>query len=212
MVRINLGAGSQSAAGFIGYDRSRLPLLARNPVLRRVTNGRWAHWPPDTRVHDVTKGIPHADASVDVVYTSHMVEHLRREQAEYFFSECHRVLKPGGLLRIVVPDLRAIVTAYLEGNREMFKNPTPALADTLARSLYGESRKPEKLPVRTLKRVLRSDDGGHKWMYDEESLRGHLERAGFHDIVRTERGVSRDPEAGALDIGRDIHLHMEALR
>jgi SAM-dependent methyltransferase len=69
---------------------------------------------PNVRAHDLRKGIPYADASFDVVYHSHLLEHFSRESAPIFLRECHRVLKPGGVIRVVVPDLESIVRLYLE--------------------------------------------------------------------------------------------------
>lgn len=210
-VKLNLGAGLQNAPGFINYDRSRMALLAKSPVTRRLLAGR-TQWPPETKVHDLSKGVPHDDASVDVIYSSHMLEHFTRDDAEALLRECFRVLKPGGLLRMVVPDLRAVVTHYLEGDRAKFGDRPGPLADILAHDLYGGSRKPEPLLKRTAKRVMRSDDGGHKWMYDEESLRVRLEQIGFVEVERKPRGESRDPTAAALDDRSDFHIHMEAVK
>lgn len=211
MVRINLGAGSQRAPGWIEYDRSRVPVLMRNPVTRRLIGDRFGVWPATTRVHDVTRGIPHADASVDVIYSSHMLEHLNRRDGERLLAECARVLRPGGLLRIIVPDFHAVATAYVNADREVFPGKGP-IGDQWARKLFPGSRKPDPLVKRTFKRVLRVDDGGHKWMYDEETLRLRLEQAGFEDIQRVEFRQGRDPEAAALDIRSAFHLHMEAVR
>ena len=211
-VRINLGAGSQEAPGWIGYDRSRVALLTRHPVTRQLVKERFGHWPPSTKVHDLTKGIPHPDGSVDVVYSSHMLEHLTREQGENLLKECHRVLKPGGLLRVIVPDMERLSRAYLEGDRALFHDVEGPMADAFAKSLYGGSRRKEATVRRAVKSILRADDGGHKWAYDETSLRTRLEEIGFRDVRRTERGESADPEAGALDIRSDWHLHMEATR
>ncbi|ACH39574.1 SAM-dependent methyltransferase, putative [Citrifermentans bemidjiense Bem] len=63
---------------------------------------------------DVTQGLPFPDESFDVVYHSHLLEHLLPEKALPFMRECHRVLKPGGTLRILVPDLEQIARLYLE--------------------------------------------------------------------------------------------------
>ena len=52
---------------------------------------------------DVTKGLPIASGSVDVLYSSHMVEHLVREDAAAFLREARRVLRHGGLIRLAVP-------------------------------------------------------------------------------------------------------------
>ncbi len=50
---------------------------------------------------------------MDAVYHSHLLEHLRADEARAFLGECWRVLKPGGVLRIAVPDLEGIARAYL---------------------------------------------------------------------------------------------------
>lgn len=63
--------------------------------------------------YNLELGIPFADDSFDIVYHSHILEHFSKKWAEFFLQECFRVLKPGGLLRIAVPDLENIATAYL---------------------------------------------------------------------------------------------------
>jgi predicted SAM-dependent methyltransferase len=63
--------------------------------------------------HNLLTGIPEADNSFDVVYHSHIIEHFTKEQAAKFISECYRVLKPGGVLRISTPDLEEIINNYL---------------------------------------------------------------------------------------------------
>ena len=69
---------------------------------------------PGVRAYDLRKGIPYPDATFEVVYHSHLLEHFAKEAAPAFLRECHRVLKPGGTLRVAVPDLERIVRAYLE--------------------------------------------------------------------------------------------------
>lgn len=63
--------------------------------------------------HNLTQGIPFPDASFDVVYHSHLLEHFPKCSAELFLRECHRVLRPEGILRVVVPDLEQIAQIYL---------------------------------------------------------------------------------------------------
>ena len=63
--------------------------------------------------HDLTKGIPFPDASFDVVYHSHLLEHFPKTAVELFLKECCRVLRPQGVLRVVVPDLEQIARTYL---------------------------------------------------------------------------------------------------
>ena len=64
--------------------------------------------------HDLRKGIPLADASCDAIYHSHLLEHLRPSQALKLMQECYRVQKPGGFLRVAIPDLEQICLRYLE--------------------------------------------------------------------------------------------------
>ena len=62
---------------------------------------------------DATKRFNFASNSVDIIYSSHMFEHLSRDSAKNFIKESHRVLRKGGILRIVVPDLKKRVDDYL---------------------------------------------------------------------------------------------------
>ena len=62
---------------------------------------------------DLTKGIPFSDNSFDVVYHSHVLEHIPKIQAESFLKECYRVLRPEGILRVAIPDLEQIARIYL---------------------------------------------------------------------------------------------------
>ncbi|MEA5487296.1 MULTISPECIES: class I SAM-dependent methyltransferase [Pseudanabaena] len=64
--------------------------------------------------HDLRQGIPFQDQSFDVVYHSHVLEHIPKAEAELFIKECYRVLRPKGILRIVVPDLEQIARIYLD--------------------------------------------------------------------------------------------------
>ncbi len=65
-------------------------------------------------VHNLNQGIPFPDSSFDVVYHSHVLEHFPKQMADVFMKECHRILRPQGVLRIAVPDLEQIVKTYLQ--------------------------------------------------------------------------------------------------
>jgi predicted SAM-dependent methyltransferase len=68
---------------------------------------------PSVLAADFRTGIPLPDKSCDVVYHSHVLEHFQREEGEKFIRECYRVLRPGGLMRVVLPDLEQICRLYL---------------------------------------------------------------------------------------------------
>lgn len=69
---------------------------------------------PDVIAVNLLNGIPFDDNYFDVVYHSQVLEHIPRDEAKDFIKECNRVLKPGGILRVVVPDLENITKEYLK--------------------------------------------------------------------------------------------------
>jgi hypothetical protein len=94
MKALNIGCGKRFHPGWANLDL--------NPASAQV------------RSHDVSKGIPYPDSSFDVVYHSHLLEHLERKSGAFLLSECHRVLRRGGVVRVVVPDLERIAQLYLQ--------------------------------------------------------------------------------------------------
>jgi len=82
---------------------------------------------PTVRAWDVTKPLPFADGSFDAVYHSHLLEHLPRDRALPFLRECCRVQKPGGVIRIAIPDLEAIALLYLDAVAAAWNGDADAL-------------------------------------------------------------------------------------
>jgi SAM-dependent methyltransferase len=91
-------------------------------------------------------GIPLPDDSAACVYHSHVLEHLPESLARQFLLECKRVLVPGGILRIVVPDLEQIARDYVaildrrragEDVREEHRWMTIEMVDQLVRTRPG---------------------------------------------------------------------------
>lgn len=75
---------------------------------------------------DARERLPFVDGEFDVVYHSHMLEHLGREEGEQFLRECYRVLAPSGMLRVVVPDFGNIVDEYELLRKQMKNDPDAA--------------------------------------------------------------------------------------
>lgn len=90
---LNIGCGNRFHAAWVNID-----LVSRSG---------------DVIQHDLMRGLPFDDNSFDGVYHSHVLEHLEPEQGSALLREGQRVLKPGGVLRVVVPDLEGIVREYL---------------------------------------------------------------------------------------------------
>jgi predicted SAM-dependent methyltransferase len=76
------------------------------------------------REYDLRRGIPYSDNRFNGVYHSHVLEHFTKEQGSYFIKECYRVLKPEGIVRVVVPDLEQIARNYLDALRNVTEDST----------------------------------------------------------------------------------------
>jgi SAM-dependent methyltransferase len=68
--------------------------------------------------YDVSKGLPFDDNQFDAVYHSHVLEHLDPDRGRELIVECRRVLRPGGTIRVVVPDLEQIAKLYLQTHED----------------------------------------------------------------------------------------------
>lgn len=125
--------------------------------------------------HDLVKGIPAADNSLEVVYHSHLLEHLSNVEGIEFIGACYRVLQPGGIMRILVPDLELWSKKYISNDQFFFDEyRRVGLADDKA--LY---------PTNGAIFMGMLHNHGHKMGYDFETLKHILEQTGFHRIRRT---------------------------
>jgi predicted SAM-dependent methyltransferase len=197
--RLNIGCGRSPTPDWINYDNSPSVWLARWPMLAELAarlgliDRHALEFVAFCRSHrirhaDAARRIPHADATVDAIYSSHMLEHLDRVEAQAFLAECRRVLKPGSILRLAVPDLRYIAYLYLRAND----------ANGFLSHLQFDLDKPRGLMAR-LHRML-SGGRGHHWMYDRDSLLALVETAGFADVAPAEEGRTRIADPGGLDL------------
>lgn len=147
----------------------------------------------DVLVHDLRKGIPAADGSADAVYHSHVLEHIDRYAVPGFFAEIRRVLRPGGVHRVVVPDLERYARQYLESLEQGLEDPqarsahdttvSAMLLQMVRREAHGTST---QSPLqRRVENLLLGDarkrGETHMWMWDRVNLPEALERAGFRD-------------------------------
>ena len=130
-------------------------------------------WSDEITIHDLRKPFPWPDNSVDVVYSSHTLEHLSRDAGRLFLEECMRVLKKDGIIRIIVPDLKALVSEYMSGGipADEFVLRMEVLTGKGDEGFFGK-----------LRSALISFP--HKCMYDEKCLAGILCDMGFQASVR----------------------------
>ncbi len=64
--------------------------------------------------------VPVEDNTAQVIYSSHTVEHITDEAAAFLLKECHRMLRPGGIVRLTMPNIELDYRAYLAGDRNYF--------------------------------------------------------------------------------------------
>jgi len=73
--------------------------------------------------HNLLNGIPFPSNHFEVVYHSHVLEHFHKIDGEQFIRECNRVLIPGGIIRIAIPDLEQIINNYTRFLTLVKENP-----------------------------------------------------------------------------------------
>jgi len=122
-VKVQLGTFDQSVTGWINTDITWHLFIARVPLLHHVLHAvglfskeRYLQHKHGVfkglRYVDLTKRLPFRDQSVRVFFSSHMLEHLYPDEVEALMREMHRCLAPGGICRVVVPDLERIVRLF----------------------------------------------------------------------------------------------------
>ncbi|MCC6621337.1 MAG: methyltransferase domain-containing protein [Deltaproteobacteria bacterium] len=151
---------------------------------------------------DASGRIPAADGSIDVVYSSHMLEHLPRSVARHFLGEVRRVLVPGGIVRLAVPDLALLIAEY-----QRHGDADRLMASSLLTAEPGSG-------LRARARAWIAGPRHHQWMYDGASLVRLLGELGFTDAHVVPAGTTRIPEPGPLDLYEraDESLYVEARR
>ena len=224
---LNLGCGTKTCdkPEVINIDYSIALRVRRSALLRTMAPlffrgerlNRFRTLPNNVLVHNLARGIPFEGNSVDAVYHSHLFEHLDRDVAEAFLLEVRRVLKPGGIHRIVVPDLEVICSAYMSHIRRCEEHPeecenhdafvAPMIEQAVRRESYGTS---QQSPLRRFleNRLLgdaRSRGETHQWMYDRINLKAKAIRLGYKEVVVQTYDRSFIPNWA--DYGLDIDEH-----
>jgi SAM-dependent methyltransferase len=212
-VRVNIGCGATPTEGWVNLDNSLAVRLARWPLLLRALSSaglldarskKFARIAGHKNIKfaNASLRIPFPDSSVEVVYSSHMIEHLDRREAEAFLCEVRRVLRPGGIVRLAAPDLELLVASYgIKGDAD----------DFITRTHMCQER-PRKVASRV--RLALLGPRHHLWMYDGKSLARLLSNAGFADARVLPAGHTNIVDPRGLDLAEraDESVYVEAVQ
>lgn len=171
-VSLHIGSGGHYIRRWINIDRDLVP--------------------PLDLVADIAASIPFRSGSVDYIHSEDFIEHVDGEAGKRFLREAHRVLKIGGVMRLLTPDLRLVVERVYLRREE----PHAGWCER-----YLEARG----PCEALNMHLRMN-GEHRFVWDEEHLHEELRAAGFR-VKRVRCNASRDPWLRWLDL-RDFGLNL----
>ena len=160
--KLQLGAGSSSLPGWLCTDLA--------PSSDAVV------------FLDATKPFPFESGVLDYIFSEHFIEHISWHAGKFMLMECHRVLKPGGIVRIATPDLAVLLDLYAStgsrGKEQYIKWITDSFLPGV--SVYK--------PQFVINNAFRN--WGHQFLYDGELLELALREAGFKDITRCQYGES----------------------
>lgn len=177
---------------------------AKPPVALHVGSGghhipRWINIdflsaPPVDVSADASFALPFRSETVDYIHSEDFIEHIDLGGGKRFIADAFRVLKPGGVMRLLTPDLHALIRRVYDARE------TKQLA--WCKAYLGADGACESLNMH-----LRMN-GEHRFVYDEECLHRLLREAGF-EVRRVRWNASRDPWLRYLDL-RDFGLNLFA--
>jgi len=198
-IKLHLGAFDCAVDGWVNTDVTPHIFISRIPgapsllyALGKIDAGKY-------RMHregrfralkyvDLTRPLPFADGSVQAVFSSHVFEHLFRDEIQSLVCEIRRVLEPSGVCRVVVPDLDKLVATYNRESPEAF----------LSAVFEADTRAAVK--------------NGHHWGYTGASLKRLFEACGFTTADVLAFRVGRCPDIAVLDNRPDESLFFEAVK
>jgi predicted SAM-dependent methyltransferase len=140
---------------------------------------------PNVSYLDATTTFPFPAGSFDYVYFEHMIEHISYTEGIHTVSECFKVLRPGGVIRVVTPDLDSVLAIH-------HSNPSSRSAEYLnwmASTFVPDAPKPSStFVINAMFRLW-----GHQFLYDSVTLQELLATAGFVNIKRCRIDESERP-------------------
>ena len=152
---------------------------------------------PDIRYLDAGKPYPFPDHSFDYIYSEHLFEHLSIEEQTMMLQECYRILKPGGRMRLAMPNLHFLMELYQHPDKECNRRYL-TWSYRLFGMKQGISEVAEKdYPTHVINNFFRL--WGHQFIHTPESLKSLAKGIGFQNIRPYPIGCSDTPALQGLE-------------
>ena len=210
---VQYGCGLSAPEGWLNFDASPRLLIEQIPVVRNALGATVGLvFPANARMGDIVRGLSVSEGSAAGIFCSHVLEHVARDDLAAALRNTLKMLKSGGIFRLVVPDLYWRAERYLTSAARGDRHAADAL---MSACLLGRRAK-----AKSLTSLVRHHFGNssHLWMYDFAALKGLLEDAGFTGVRRCELGDARDPMFALVEDrrrffeGSERELAIEAIK
>ena len=180
---VQYGCGWSAPKGWRNFDASPTLRFERLPLIGQLYTKNYSRFPENVEYGDIVKGLPLSIESCAAVYCSHVLEHLSLEDFRKALQNTYRILRSGGVFRLVLPDLEYSIKKYIE-----------CTSDDAALTFMKETSLGQEKKIRDFKGVVFSLLGNsqHLWMWDYKSIQIELGNAGFRDIMPAQFGDSSD--------------------
>jgi len=136
---------------------------------------------PGVMCMDATRQFPFADGTFYRVYSEHMIEHVSYQEGVGMLKECYRVLRVGGVIRVITPNLATIIGLYIDDLCGAQKEYVEWICQTFVR----ESPPNAVSVINTM-----FHQWGHQFIYDEKTLANSIHAVGFNSVRRCRLGES----------------------
>ena len=171
-MKLNIGCGAVRPAGWINTDKSYKIFISELPVSRSFFHTSQGN---TVTYQNIEKPWKFNDNSIDVVYSSHLFEHLDSCARDLYLSETVRVLKSGGAFRLVVPDLQKLAKEYLDATDR--GEPNAAKQFLYWMNLHRDNLHPNSRPLyKKLYDFIQKYPKQHQTMLDRSSLDGYIDK------------------------------------
>lgn len=176
---IHYGCGMSTADSWRNFDASLTLRLERIPFLGSLYTKNERRFPANAEYGDIVRGLPVPDESSRAVYCSHVLEHLPLADFRAALRNTYRMLRHGGVFRLVMPDLEFYVREYLRSSS----------SDAAIRFVRATHLGLESSPNTIMQRLIAVwGRSRHQWLWDFKSTEHELYAAGFVRIRRAEFG------------------------